>query len=187
MSTVEETFSNISGHMVKGLMIHDQMSNYFNFLGLPGFQREQEYHFYEEVVAYRKLIRYYLDHYNKLPVEPQFDNPAVIPSNWYKYARQDVDTSTKRNSIRDGFTKWIDWEKETKSLYEKAASDLYMDGSVAGSIVVEKLVQDVDQELARAEEEMLLLESMGYDLVQLSDMQDRIEKKYEKKLKEIKL
>ena len=30
--TLEEIYSELSAHMIKGLMIHDQMSNYYCFL-----------------------------------------------------------------------------------------------------------------------------------------------------------
>ena len=37
--TVDEIFSKLSGHMIKGLMIHDQMSDYYDFLSLRGYKR----------------------------------------------------------------------------------------------------------------------------------------------------
>ncbi len=34
--TIEEIFSEISKHMIEGIMIHAQMADYYNFLGLKG-------------------------------------------------------------------------------------------------------------------------------------------------------
>ena len=34
--TVEEIFSDLSKHMIEGLMAHSQLSDYFGFLGLEG-------------------------------------------------------------------------------------------------------------------------------------------------------
>jgi hypothetical protein len=36
---------------------------------------------------------------------------------WHKYTTMDVDTNTKRNSIKDLMTKWVEWERSTKKLY----------------------------------------------------------------------
>ena len=41
----------------------------------------------------------------------------IIPDSWYKYTSMDVDASTKRNAIKDLTEKWINWERETKTLY----------------------------------------------------------------------
>lgn len=186
-TTTEETFSKISEHMVKGLMFHDQLSNYYAFLGLRGFQKEQEYRFYDEITSFRRLSRCYVEHYNRLITETQFEAPSVIPSGWYGRERQEVDSATRRNAINDGYEKWIKWERETKALYEKAASDLYMDGAIAGSLVIEKLVSDVDRELAEAEGERILLEAIGYDVTEIVDRQARIHERYGKKIKELQL
>ena len=46
--TVEEIFGKIVQHQIKGLMIHEQLSNYYDFLGLSGYKRFHECHYYEE-------------------------------------------------------------------------------------------------------------------------------------------
>lgn len=186
-SATEATFSKISEHMIKGIMFHDQLANYYAFLGLRGFQKEQEYRFYDEVSSFRRLSRYYVSHYNRLIAEPKFEAPTVIPSGWHGRERQEVDSSTRRNAIDSGYAQWIKWERETKALYEQAASDLYMDGAVAGSLAVEKLVSDVDHELAEAEQEQIALEAIGYDMTEIIDKQKALRDKYKQKVKEMRL
>lgn len=44
--TVDEIFSQIAGHMVEGLMTHAQLADYYNFLGLRG---------YENVIIFTKM------------------------------------------------------------------------------------------------------------------------------------
>ena len=117
--TVEEIFATISSHMVKGLMIHTQLADYYDFLGLCGYKRCHEYHALKETCSYRGINRYYINHYNKLVVEQPIENPEVIPQNWYQYTRQDVDANTKRNAVKNGLDKWVEWEQETKKLYEQ--------------------------------------------------------------------
>ena len=61
--TVEEIFSQLAAHMVEGLMIHSQMSDYFGFLGLKGYQECHKYHYFAENANYRAISKYYLLHY----------------------------------------------------------------------------------------------------------------------------
>ena len=34
--TVEEIYAELSAHMIKGIMMHEQLANYYDFLGLEG-------------------------------------------------------------------------------------------------------------------------------------------------------
>lgn len=168
---VEEIFSKIVAHQIEGLMFHDQMANYYRFLGLKGFAKEHEHHFMEETKSYQKICRYFVRHYNKLLPQNEADNPQAIPSSWYNYMRKDVDTSTRRNAVGDGFAQWIKWETDTKALYEESVHSLYEGGAIASAIVLEKLVADVDCELKTAEEEKMELDAMNYDMTGIIQMQ----------------
>lgn len=108
-----------------------------------------------------------------LPEEMELNNPKVIPASWYRYKRQDVDTNTRRNAVKEGYERWIDWETQTKALYEKHSKALLDDGAVAAAIVVGKLADDVSDELADAEKEKLELEAMDYDPTGIIDMQSK--------------
>ena len=157
--TVEEIFSKINNHMEKGIAYHKEFIRAYSFLGLWGYAKCQEYHYYEEICA------------------------QIIPSTWYKYTAQAVDVGTKRSSIKELLTKWIEWEKETKKLYEEMCFELTNLTEVAAAIEIQKYIQDVDQELSQAQKEQLNLESIGYNLDVIVDWQDDIRKKYKKKIK----
>ena len=43
--TREEIFTSLLNHMVKGLMVHDQMANYYDFLGLEEYKDCHEKHY----------------------------------------------------------------------------------------------------------------------------------------------
>ena len=118
MASVEEIYSNISAHMVKGLMIHDQMASYYYFLNLEGYGKCHEYHYWEESKNYLCLKKYYFKHHEKLIKEKSIENPQIIPSSWINYTKEQVDINTKRSSVKSGLEKWISWEEETKKLYE---------------------------------------------------------------------
>ena len=58
-------------------------------------------------------------------------------------------------------------------------------GAVADAIMVENLVEDVNSELKKLERIIVDLISSGYDMVYITESQQRIHNKYKAKLHEI--
>ena len=170
---VEDIFSRLSAHMAKGLMIHDQIATAFGFLNLCGYQKEHEYHFYEESKNYRCLQDYYLSHYHKLIPEEEIENPQIIPANWRRYSKMDVDINTRRNAIKDLMKKWINWEEEAKKLFEDSYIELYNAGEVATAMKIKEFLLDTTQELAHAQCKLISLEAMDYDMAQIVSEQNK--------------
>lgn len=77
--TVEEIFSDLTAHMVKGLMVHDQMMHYYLFLDLKGYAKCHEYHYYCENKNYDKTIWHYSKYHKKLIKSQKINNPDLIP------------------------------------------------------------------------------------------------------------
>jgi hypothetical protein len=178
--TAEEIFGQIAQRQIQGFMFHEQMADYFDFLGLKGYCRCHEYHYYEESASYRRISRYFIEHYNKLVMEMPVSNPHAIPEGWKNHTRQDVDTSTRRNAVRDGFEKWISWEKETKRFYEDMYLELISISEVAGACQVKNLVKDVDRELEKAEKKHLERKADDYDMSNIIAEQQSLHDKYKK-------
>ena len=178
----DKIFTELSEHMLKGLMFHEELANYFAFLALEGYSCCHEYHYKEESQSYRELNKYYITHYNKLiPKKGQLDAPQLIPSNWYAYTRKDVDAGVKRNAVKEAMQVWVNWEKETKQLYEKKYMELCETKDIAAALIVKCLIEDVDCELTQAEEKMMALNITGYDIIYILDEQEHLKKKYTKK------
>lgn len=179
---LKEIYSKINEHMINGLMLHDQLANYYDFLGLKGYKRCHEYHYFAENMAYRSLNRYFINHHNMLIPEARFDNVSAIPESWYSHVRSDVDASTKRNAVKTGLTKWVEWERETKKLYQDMYKELMDIDEVASACKIKELIHDVDCELKKAERYWLNKEATGYDMVQIIEEQGKKHKKYQHKL-----
>jgi len=103
--TLEEVFAELNAHMVKGLMVHNQMVCYYEFLNLPGYAKCHEYHYLHENKNFLKLIHHYSKIHNKLIKENRVDDPELIPKSWYQYEKSDVDISTKKNAVKSGLEK----------------------------------------------------------------------------------
>lgn len=185
--TVDDIFSEIISHMIEGLMIHSQMADYYGFLGLKGYQKCHKYHYFEESLNYKKIGAYFLEHFNKIPIEKSVGNPQIVPNQWYQHSRQDVSNETKKTSIQIGMEKWINWEKDTKKLYERLYKELVSIEEIAAAAELQKYIVDVDYELAEAYQIYIELSTINYNLSDIIMEQESIYKKYCKKVKEIEL
>ena len=183
--TVDEIFSKIAQHMIEGIMIHSQMSDYFNFLGLKGYSECHKYHFIEENANYIKICDYYIEHFNKLIIEKPNSNPNIIPDDWYSYYRINVDNNIRKTSVEVGFNKWVEWEHNTKTFYQNLYDELISLKEIAAAEELKKYILDVDDELAEAEQMRIELKAIGYNMNDIVVDQGRVKRKYKKRIKEI--
>jgi len=161
---VENIFSELAAHMIKGFMTHELLANYYAFLNLEGYAKCHEYHYISESVSYRKLCQYYMSHHDRLIRNSKVETPQIIPNGWFDYTKQDVDPKTKRSAIEHGMKLWVDWESETKELYENMHAEFVAAGNVADALMLEDYILDVDDELAFATNEHINAKSIDYDL-----------------------
>lgn len=185
--TVDEIFSQLAAHMIEGLMVHSQMTNYYNFLGLKGYKMCHKYHYYSENKGYMEICNYYLTHYNKIPLDIKVDDPHIIPEKWFKYSRQDVDNATRKAAIQQGFERWVNWEKQTKVVYQGYYKELITLGEIDAANEVMKYVEDVSYELKQAEQKYLELKMIDFNINDIMVEQKEIHNEYKKKVRGIEL
>lgn len=178
---VAEVFQRIKAHQLEGIMFHDQMRQYFDFLNLHGFKRMHEKHFADESCAMVEVDGFYINHKNKLIPTTTVGVKEYIPANWYNYTRKDVDATTKRRAVRDAMAKWVNWENETLQFYSQAYRELLELGEIdCAEFIGKKLLKDVSDELKFAERLFIELECCDYDMVYLTEIQPEYHKKFKK-------
>ena len=118
VQTVEDVYAEVNARYIAALMFHDQMADYFDFLGLHGYKRLHEHQYYEESRERRKLNRYYINHHGRLIPDRFTGTVNMIPDGWLTANRISVGRSTKQKAVEDGFNAYREWEAETKKLYE---------------------------------------------------------------------
>ena len=184
MSNVNEVFAAIAAHKKKGVMIHKAMMEAYDFLSLKGYKKWQEYHFLEEQQEYMELCHYYMEHYYMLLKAAESDETIdIIPASWYRHVQQDVDTTTRRNAIKDMMQKWITWETETRKFLSEQYAALVALGEIAAADYIRESIIEVDKELKNASQKFLELETCNYDIVEIVDQQEPYFRKYSKKIK----
>lgn len=173
--SVEEIFSKIANHLAIGLLFHNQLISVYGFLNLKGYQQQQQRQYFEECHNYLDLKQFYFNQYGKMIQEDEeIKRPKLIPGNWYKYTKSEVDTSTKRTTIRDMFKQWIKWEEDTKLLLSNCYFQLMELKQICGANKILNMLSQVNQELSRARKQQIDLQTIGYDIVYIVDNQNKI-------------
>ena len=180
---INEIFRDISAHLIKGIMLHDQLADYYDFLNLHGYKRCHEYHAQCEMMAYRRLHRDFINHYNRLIEDQQVSSPDAIPASWYRYTRQDVDTNTKRQAVKSGIEKWVAWETETKAMYERMHSALMELGEVGAAKKICCCLMSTEKELKWAQRKHIDLVTADYDIGYILGQQDHLHDWYKDKMR----
>lgn len=183
VKSVDDVFAEINARQIAALMMHDQMADYFDFLGLSGYKRLHLYQYFAESKERRDVAHYYINHHGKLIPDRFEGNVQMIPESWRSANRMSVGKSTKQKAVEDGFSVYLGWEQATKDVYQKYATALREQGYVADAIFVDRLVEDVDNELERLERIITDLITSGYDPVYILESQKELHEEYKKKMR----
>lgn len=169
----KDIFKKLATHQIAGVMFHTNMVEYFSYLNLPKFKWIQHNQAIEEYELLLSTLCYYTSEYGTT-LDVSIDantTPSIIPADWYNVDTI-LDGDKKREYIREGFAKWLDWEKKTKALYTQLCNDmrtLETDGVHARYI--SRLVADVNEEIKNVRVDIAKLTSYDYDLLTIDQMQ----------------
>ena len=180
-----DEFKILAAHFIKGMMVHDQMASYYDFLGLRGYKRMHEYQFYKDSMAYRSIQRYCINVHGKLVPEERVEDPQLIPESWRNYKKDEVDSGTKRNAVESGMKKWISWETDTKIKLQDCVKRMYDSGNIADALFVNKLLKDVTHELKYAERKLVDLISTNYDMSYIVETQTELHDHYKDRIEHL--
>lgn len=183
--TVMDIWSKVSSRQLTGIMLHAQLADYFDFLNLHGFKREQEYHYFKESASRRGTHRYAINHHNQLIQDVSGVNPAIIPRDWIGHTRMDVSGNIRKNAIVEAFDKWRTWEQETKETYCALFAECTSYRWIADANKINELIKDVDQELKCLDRIILKLRAVDCDITYIMMCQDEMHEYYKEKTKEI--
>lgn len=181
----KDVYSAINVRQITALMFHDEMADFFDFLGLRGFKRMHEYQYFVESAEHRALRRYYLNHHEKILPDEEVDPISVIPDDWCKYSRMDVTPAVRKQAVQRALEQYRAWECETKEMYERCAYYLFSWQKIADFNKVNDLIRDVDCELKYLTRLCLELKAVDYDPMYIASIQDHYHDKYKKKTESI--
>ena len=205
---VQQLYSELINRMKQGVEMHEQLADYYGFLNLPGYQKCHEYQMLCELLTYRKAKDMYMKEYNQL-VQPlsmlngmtnlsnmnnngnngntntNMNYNNVIPNQWYGHSRYEVDAGTKRNAVRDGFKRWVDYENDTKQFLINMSQQLEQKNEREAARKLDYLIDHVEQEIEHGEETLMSLENSGYDMNYILQQQEPLKAKYADKIRKL--
>lgn len=184
MQQIEELYCMLDARMCKALAFHEQLADYFCFLGLHGFKRMAEYQYMKECAGKRKLHKRYIDMHHKILPVKECDVPILIPRDWSRYTTHDIDDSVIPKFVRMGLKQYYEWEKETKQFYEELCEKLMAWGMYADYEYVKELVLHVEKEIKKIMHLYESLNSTGYDVNAIHTTQEKLHEKYKQKYEE---
>lgn len=180
----EEAYSKIDEHMQKALCFHEQLADYFCFLGLQGFKRMLEYQYMKECADKRKLHHRYIEAHHKILPVKQVQTPMLISSDLRRYTTKDINDSVLPKFVRAALNEYQAWEEKTKELYEEQWEYLNSMGMVADCEYIKEMLMGVEKELKKIERTVEKLNGTGYDVNMIHTMQDKYHEKYKQKYNE---
>lgn len=181
-----QLYGELNKRMTTALMFHSEMSDYFNFMGLHGFKRMHEYQYFNESIGKRKLNRTYLDLHNMLISERGHEKVEVIPEDWYKHTRMDIDDSIVSKHTRLALKTYMEWEEETKQLLEDICHVMLDRGKITDYKVMACYLEDVTCELKKIYRLIEELNNVAYDVLYIMEKQKEIHDCYKEKMKHLK-
>lgn len=177
----EEVYMALDEQMCRGICFHEQLADYFCFLGLQGFKRMLEYQYMKECADKRKLHKRYIDMHHKIIPVQQVQSPVFIPKDWSRYTTKDIDDSVVPKFVRSALNAYADWEEKAKAVYEEQCEMLMKMNMVSDYEYIKTLVGDVEKELKKIHRMIERLNGTGYDVNMIHGMQDKYHEKYKKK------
>ena len=182
---INELYTEVSNHLLQGIMNHEQLSNFYDYLGLTGYAKCHEYHYLSESCNYRKLQKWYIDMYDKVIPESKIENESIIPNTWYTEIKQNTTFENRQDYIKFGFEFWINWEESTKKLFERACRDCLDMGELSSIFIFAELLNDVNAELKEAKKNEMERIATDFDINEIVEEQKSFEKKYKKLIEKI--
>lgn len=180
----EQVYIELDEHMQKALSFHEQLADYFCFLGLQGYKRKLEYQYMNEVADKRKLHHKYINLHQKIIPLRQVELPQMIPRDWNKYTTTDVNDNVLPKFVKSAMEQYKEWEDKTKQKYEELWQKCMNYGLVADADYISKLVSNVTKEIKKINRMCEQLNGTGYDVTSIHGMQDKYHDKYKSKYEE---
>ncbi|MEG0282945.1 MAG: hypothetical protein RR662_07200 [Clostridia bacterium] len=180
-----EIFKKINNQQISGIMFHNQMIKYYDFLGFRCFKRMHEYYYFKENASNDTINRYVINHLNKIIINADINYYFKIPENWENVNRLSVQNENRKSYLKQGIEKMHEFEIKSKEVYQNAYKELCNLGEVASAKKVMQLVEYVDMELKEVERLYLKLQKIDFDLKVIETFDNEMHDCYKEKTKNI--
>lgn len=162
--------------MVGAMMVHTQLTELFNFIDLKSDTKRQKKQLHEETDGLLKLEEYASQHHHILITSNNPPQVDILNLSMLKQQNDELSPDNKIYLIQYAIKEWIEWERESKIIYEDAYRNLVDMSEIAAADFVLQYVRDVDKELRDAELLYRVRDAIDWDLATIYDQQARLSK-----------
>lgn len=161
--TIDEIFSELSTHMLKGIMLHDEMAQCYSFIGVKSKAKSHYKAVRHEIKNLQKLQDLYSDYYGKLINQGLVQkSQEIIPTAWFNHSKKDLSEANRQTLIKSINDSWLRWEELTKKEYQNKYLKLIEMGEISVADFLIPLIENTEKEIMDAREEQLFLKSINY-------------------------
>lgn len=146
MTEYEKVFCRIKSRSVKGLMIHNDLFEYFTYLGLQGFACEQRCRYIDESIEYVYMEEWYINHYGTFIPETDFVIEKIIPDSLRSHGREMLSNDEVLTDVFNALTDWTSWEFDNKVGLEEDYCLLVASGDICGAKFILDRIENAGKE-----------------------------------------
>lgn len=152
-------------------MTHTQLTELFNFIDLETDAKRQKNQLHEETDGLLKLEKYAAQHHHILITSDDPPQVDILNLSMLKQPNDKLSPDDKVYLIQYAMKEWIEWEKESKIIFEDAYRSLVEISEIAAADFVLRYVRNVDKELRDAELLYRVRDAIDWDLPTIYDNQ----------------
>lgn len=172
--TTHNIFTKLANRMVGAMMVHTQLTELFNFIDLKSDAKRQKKQLHEETDGLLKIEKYAAQHHHILTTSNNPPQVDILNLSMLKQQNDELSPDNKIYLIQYAIKEWIEWERESKIIYEDAYRNLVDMSEIAAADFVLQYVRDVDKELRDAELLYRVRDAIDWDLATIYDEQARL-------------
>ena len=124
------------------MMTHTQLTELFNFIDLETDAKRQKNQLHEETDGLLKLEKYAAQHHHMLITSDDPPQVDILNLSMLKQPNDKLSPDDKVYLIEYAMKEWIEWEKESKIIYEDAYRSLVEISEIAAADFVLRYVRD---------------------------------------------
>lgn len=164
-----EVMGTVSDRLIGGMMFHSDHADMMRLIGMDGLHRLHEDGFGDDSKSLRRVRVACVEHLCMLPPTARQERTKTLEG-MVGRDRSNIGQSEVQRLVRTSMQAWVEWESGTVECLRDAAEKLI--GCASLWNLVRKLQRDTERELSKARDIAREMETCGYDMCHVLEMQD---------------
>lgn len=159
----------VCDRLVGGVMFHSEHADLCHYAGVDGLAKLHEDGFVHDSRCLRKMRRLCIRHLGVPAPEGRQDRTHALDAH-RSTKRWDLSPDVAAATVKDAMHAWVDWESGTVTVLTSACARLMDAGELLLADKVKSMAKETSRELAHARDLMCEMESVGWDMSHVHEM-----------------